>query len=376
MPAIQNVVPFLDLKLQYSSIREEVMNAVTRVLDSQHFILGPEVTELEQEIAKYIGVQFGIGCASGSDALVLALMALDIGPGDEVITVPFTFVATAGAISRLRATPVFVDIDPRTYNMDPNLLEAAITPKTKAIIPVHLFGMAADMDPILEIAGRHKIPVIEDAAQSIGAKYKGHKVGAQGAISCFSFFPSKNLGGAGDGGMIATNDASLADRLKVLRVHGSRRKYEYELLGMNSRLDALQAAILGVKLRYLDSWAEARRRNAAIYRSLFSDRGLLSKVQLPVEPRGHHHVYNQFTIGIERRDELRQHMSERGIPTEVYYPFPLHLQPAFEQLGYATGSIPQAEFASKHVLSLPIFAELNEEQQTTVVDAIAGFFSR
>jgi len=368
--------PFLDLKAQFSPIREEIMSAVTRVLESQHFILGLEVSAFEQEAASYLGCKYAVGCASGSDALTLALMALGIGQGDEVITVPFTFVATAGSIARLGATPVFVDIDGDTYNIDPAALEAAITPKTKAIMPVHLFGLAADMNPILEIARRHGLPVIEDAAQAIGAEYKGKKVGNFGVMSCFSFFPSKNLGGAGDGGLITTDDVQLAQRLKLLRAHGSRSKYEYEILGVNSRLDAIQAAILRVKLAYLNEWTEARRRNADRYRELVSQFGLDRRISTPPEPVGYKHVYNQFTIRTKQRDDLREFLRSNGIPTEIYYPFPLHLQPAFAGLGYKPGSMPNSEAASVEVLSLPIFPELSSEQQESVVSSISEFCER
>src|SRR5579864_1154665 len=367
--------PFLDLKAQFSPIREEIMSAVTRVLESQHFILGLEVSAFEQEAASYLGCKYAVGCASGSDALMLALMALGIGQGDEVITVPFTFVATAGSIARLGVTPVFVDIDD-TYNIDPAALEAAITPKTKAIMPVHLFGLAADMNPILEIARRHGLPVIEDAAQAIGAEYKGKKVGNFGVMSCFSFFPSKNLGGAGDGGLITTDDVQLAQRLKLLRAHGSRSKYEYEILGVNSRLDAIQAAILRVKLAYLNEWTEARRRNAGRYRELMSQFGLGRRIGTPLEPAGYKHVYNQFTIRTKQRDDLREFLRSNGIPTEIYYPFPLHLQPAFAGLGYKPGSMPTSEAASVEVLSLPIFPELSSEHQESVMSSISEFFER
>ena len=368
--------PFLDLKAQFASIRDEVYEAVRRVLDSQHFILGPEVAAFEQEVGNYLGCKFAIGCASGSDALLLALMALSIGPGDEVITVPFTFVATAGSIALLGAIPVFVDIDPKTYNLDPTKLERAITSKTKAILPVHLFGLPAEMDSILQIAGRHGVPVVEDAAQAIGAEYCGKKVGTLGAVGCFSFFPSKNLGGAGDGGLVTTDDPALAARLRLLRVHGSKSKYEYELVGMNSRLDAIQAAILRVKLAYLDHWANGRRHNAQRYHDLIAQFGLQSRVTEPVEPSHSRHVYNQFTLRTTDRDRLREFLKNNFIPTEIYYPFSLHLQPAFANLGYQPGSLPQAEQASRQVLSIPIFAELSGEQQETVIKSIAEFFAR
>src|ERR1700720_350701 len=303
--------PFLDLKAQFATIREEIMAAVTRVMESQYFIMGPEVSALEQEIKPHTGCEYVFGCASGSDALLLALMALEAGPGDEVITIPFTFVATAGSIARLHARPVFLDIDPHTYNIDPRRIEAAITPRTKAIIPVHLFGLPADMDPILTIARRHGIAVIEDAAQAIGAKYKGKLVGSMSTFGCYSFFPSKNLGGAGDGGLITTNDPALAAKLKLLRAHGSKTKYDYQIIGVNSRLDALQAAILRVKLRHLDAWTKGRQRNADRYRALFAGKGLSARVETPVAPTGYEHIYNQFTIRVRERDALKQFLASR-----------------------------------------------------------------
>ncbi len=367
--------PFLDLRAQFAGIREEVRNAVLDVLDCQEFILGSEVKAFEQEFAQRIGCKSAIGCASGTDALLLALMALGIEPDDEVITTPFTFVATAGSIARLRARPVFVDIDPKTYNVDAQQIESAITPKTRAIMPVHLFGMAADMGPIMEVATSHDLPVIEDAAQAVGASYGDKPVGTLGKIGCFSFFPSKNLGGAGDGGMVVTNDDALADRLKVLRVHGSRRKYEYELLGINSRLDAIQAAILRVKLRCLDDWAAGRQRNASRYRALIEEYDLQRWITPPFAPPDRVHVYNQFVVRTADRDALRKHLASQSIPTEVYYPSPLHLQTAFEYLGYAAGDFPNAEAASEQVLALPVYPELQELQQRAVIEAITEFYS-
>lgn len=366
--------PFLDLKAQYATIRNEVIAAVTRVLDSQQFIMGPEVEKLEAEFADLIGCRFAVGCASGSDALLLALMALGVGSGDEVITTPFTFVATAGSIARLKAMPVFVDIDPQTYNLDWTQLEVEITTRTKAIIPVHLFGLPAEMGKIMEIARARGVPVIEDAAQAIGARYQDKLVGNIGACGCFSFFPSKNLGGAGDGGMIVTNDRDLADQLSVLRLHGSRRKYHYELLGMNSRLDALQAAILRVKLKHLHAWTRARQKNAARYRELFARAGVDRFLTLPVQPEGLLHVYHQFVIRTQHRDELHEHLRKSGIPSEIYYPVPLHLQPAFRYLGYSSSRFQHSETACQEVLALPIFPEMTEQQQTAVVKTIARFF--
>jgi dTDP-4-amino-4,6-dideoxygalactose transaminase len=369
----KTLLPFLDLKAQFATIRSEILDAVTHTLDSQHFILGPEVEALEKAISVLTGCSHAIGCASGSDALILALLALEIDRADEVITTPFTFVASAGSIARVGAKPVFVDIDPVTFNINPQAIEKAITPRTKAIMPVHLFGLSADMNAIHEIAAAHRLSVIEDAAQAIGARYEGRAVGSLGQLGCFSFFPSKNLGGAGDGGMITTNDAKLADRLRVLRVHGARTKYEYEMLGMNSRLDALQAAILRVKLRHLDRWAVARRNNAQRYRELFREFRLESMITSPVASARLSHVYNQFTIRVKDRDALREHLQDRGIPTEIYYPKPLHLQKAFAYLGHKKGDFPASESACLEVMSLPIYPELTEEQQRSVVAAIADF---
>jgi dTDP-4-amino-4,6-dideoxygalactose transaminase len=362
--------PFLDLKAQYRTIKPEIDAAIQRVMESQHFILGPEVESLEEEIATYTQTKFAVACASGSDALLLALIALEVGPGDEVVTAPFTFVATAGSIARLGARPVFVDIDPVTYNLDPGKLAAAISPRTKAIIPVHLFGMAADMDAIMA----RGIPVIEDAAQAIGAKYKGRPVGGIGRCGCFSFFPSKNLGGAGDGGLLTTNDGEFAEKLRVLRNHGGHSKYECELIGMNSRLDALQAAILRVKLRYLDGWTEGRGMNAARYLELFQSRGLDRILTLPRVRVGCTHIYNQYVIRAPRRNELKEHLRACGVPSDIYYPIPLHLQRAFAYLGYKPGDLPESEGASREVLALPIFPELSVAQQDFVVDSIAMFY--
>jgi dTDP-4-amino-4,6-dideoxygalactose transaminase len=370
--ATRQIMPFLDLKAQFATIRNEILDAVTRILESQHFILGPEVESLEREVAVLTGCSHAIGCASGSDALILALLALEIGRADEVITTPFTFFASAGSIARVGAKPVFVDIDPQTFNIDPAAIKRAITPRTKAIMPVHLFGLSADMNAIHEIA-TSRFAVIEDAAQAIGARYEGRAVGSLGEIGCFSFFPSKNLGGAGDGGMITTNSSKLADRLRLLRVHGARTKYEYEMLGINSRLDAMQAAILRVKLRYLDRWAVARRNNAQRYRELFSEFRLDSMITPPATPARLSHVYNQFTIRVKERDALREHLRGRGIPTEIYYPKPLHLQKAFAYLGHKEGDFPFSEAASLEVVSLPIYPELSEEQQRSIVAAIADF---
>jgi dTDP-4-amino-4,6-dideoxygalactose transaminase len=365
---------FLDLKAQFATIREEVMAAVTRVMESQHFILGPEVKALEDELARKLGAKHAVACASGTDALILALMAAGIGSGDEVITTPFSFIATAGAIAHVGAHPVFVDIDPITYNLDPNLIEAAITGKTRAIMPVHLFGLSADLDPLLSVARRHNLAVIEDAAQAIMSRYNDQYVGTLGDFGCFSFFPSKNLGGAGDGGLVTTNDPLMAERLRMLRVHGSKKKYFHEILGTNSRLDSLQAAILRVKLMHLDSWVEGRRANADRYRQLFANDLFKGLVSYPPAPSPtYYHVYNQFTIQCAKRDALKEFLKQAGIPTEIYYPLCLHLQPSFAYLGHTKGAYPVAETASREVLSLPVYPELPNAQQDMVVLAIADF---
>jgi len=373
--AAKPLFPFLDLQAQYQGIRAEVLAAIERVMDSQHFILGPEVEQLETEIKAFTGSKFAVSCASGSDALLLALMALGVGQGDEVITTPFTFGATAGAIARLGARPVFADIDPETFNLDPGAVEKAMTSKTKAVIPVHLFGLVADMDAIMAVAEARGVAVVEDAAQSLGAFYKGRQAGTLGAAGCFSFFPSKNLGGAGDGGLITTQCKDRVPLLKALRVHGALKKYEYQMLGINSRLDAIQAAILRVKLPHLGCWTEARREHARHYCRLLRDNDLLRHVKLPVEPKGCVHVYNQFSIRVKNRDSLRKHLHACGVPTEIYYPSPLHLQPAYTFLGYGEGDIPHAEAACKEVLSLPICPELTKDHLETVVAAIATFYA-
>jgi dTDP-4-amino-4,6-dideoxygalactose transaminase len=374
--AIKPQFPFLDLKAQYDTIRSEVLAAMEAVMESQHFILGPEVDRLEQEIASFTGAHFAVACASGSDALLLALMALGVGVDDEVITTPFTFGATAGAIARLGARPVFVDIEESGFNLDGDALERAVTPRTRAIIPVHLFGLVADMDTVMAVAADCGAAVVEDAAQSLGASYKSHQAGTLGSVGCFSFFPSKNLGGCGDGGLITTDHGDLARLLKALRVHGALQKYQYQMLGINSRLDALQAAILRVKLPYLNRWAEARRQNARHYADLFREYRLLEMVQLPVETAGCTHVYNQFSIRVKERDALRHHLQSHGVPTEIYYPAPLHLQPAYKFLGHREGDFPNAEAACREVLALPIYPELSPDQLETVVSAIADFYAR
>lgn len=368
---------FLDLKAQFATIREEVMAAVNRVMESQHFILGPEVQKLEEEIAAKVGAKFAVGCASGTDALILALLAAGIGAGDEVITTPFSFIATAGSIAYVGAEPVFVDIDAVTFNMDPKLVAAAVTAKTRAIMPVHLFGLAADLDPILKIAQEKNLLVIEDAAQAIGSRYKNKFVGTLGEFGCFSFFPSKNLGGAGDGGLITTNNAEMAERLKMLRVHGSKKKYYHEIIGTNSRLHVLQAAILRVKLPHLDSWAAGRAGRADRYRQGFARLGLGKFIKWPAaEPAENQHVYNQFTIRAQRRDALKEALQTAGVPTEIYYPLCLHLQKSFAYLGYKQGQMPVAEAASGDALSLPVYPELSDEKQDRVIAGIAEFYGR
>lgn len=347
---------------------------MSRVFESQYFILSPEVQAFENQIANYVGAKFAVGCASGTDALLLSLLALGVGPGDEVITVPFTFVASAGPIALLGARPVFVDIDPATFNIDVNQIERAITGKTKAIIPVDLFGLAAQTPAISELADKHGIGVIEDAAQAIGAKVDGKMAGSTTTIGSFSFFPSKNLGAAGDGGLVTTNDPKMNDLFRKLRGHGSPRRYEYEIIGVNSRLDSLQAAVLSVKLRYLDEWADGRRRNAQVYNDLFKQNGLVDRVSLPLEPKGYHHVFNQYTIRCKDRDRLRMFLTEKGVPTEIYYPYPLHLQKAFGYLGHKPGDFPQSERACSEVLSLPIYPELAQENLKLVVNTISEFY--
>ncbi len=370
-------VPLLDLHAQFTSIEAEIRSAMDRVLSSQYFIMGPEVAALEKEIAAYSQCRFGIGVSSGTDALLVALMALDIGPGDEVITTPYSFFATAGCISRLGATPVFVDIDPQSYNLDPTKIEAAITKRTKAILPVHLYGQMAEMDPIMQIAQDRGLVVIEDAAQAIGAEYKGRRAGTVGHMGCFSFFPSKNLGAFGDGGMVTTNDPQLAEKLDILRKHGSKPKYYHKYVGGNFRLDALQAAVLRVKLPYLDGWTRARQENAARYRRLFVQAGLTdgdSPIILPTELPQRRHIYNQFVIRTAQRDALMAHLKKHQIGCEIYYPMPLHLQECFADLGYQMGDLPHSESAAQETLAIPIFPELSATQQQTVVDVISDFF--
>ena len=369
-------VPLLDLSQQNAALRPEIEAALGRVLDTNGFILGNEVAALETELAVYCGTKYAIGCASGSDALLLALMALDVGPGDEVITTPYTFFASVSCITRLGATPVFVDIEPDTFNIDPALLEAAITPRTKAIQPVHLYGQCADMDAINAIAERSGIAVVEDAAQAIGAEDNGRRAGSMSDIGCFSFYPSKNLGGMGDGGFMTTDDDDIAAKLSALRVHGAAERYYHKWVGINSRLDGFQGAVLRVKLPHLDSWSDKRAENARSYRELFAAKDLGHKVKLPAERPNVRHIYNQFVISVEgRRDELRRSLADAGIGTDIYYPVPLHLQECFAFVGYVKGDMPRSEKAAMETLALPIFPELRSDQIEYTVDKIAEFFA-
>jgi dTDP-4-amino-4,6-dideoxygalactose transaminase len=376
-PAETPSVPALDLKAQYRAIRGEIEPMIIELLESQQFVLGANVSGLESELASYCGSKHAVGCASGTDALLLPLMAWGIGPGDEVITTPFTFFATAGVIWRLGARPVFVDIDPETYNLDPSKIADAITPRTRAIIPVHLYGQAADMDPINAIAADHKLMVLEDAAQAIGAGYKGKRAGVLGHAAAFSFYPSKNLGGFGDGGMITTEDPELASRMARLRVHGMEPKYYHAEVGLNSRLDALQAAVLRVKLRHLDAWTAGRRAVAESYRDLFESAGLAGLIALPAEQPRRLHVYNQFVIRVDAplRDPLRARLAEAQVGSEIYYPIPLHLQECFASIGHSPGDFPVSEQAALETIALPMYPELSPQALRRVVDVVANFYS-
>jgi dTDP-4-amino-4,6-dideoxygalactose transaminase len=369
--ATRTPVPLLDLEAQYRPLRDQILAAITRVCDSQRFIMGPEVEALERELAQHLGVPEVITVSSGTDALLAALMGLGVGAGDEVVTSTFSFFATAGSVARLGATPVLVDIDPITYNIDPAVLRAALTPRTRAIIPVHLYGLCADMDPIMEIAENAGVPVIEDAAQAIGSTYKSRQAGTIGRIGCFSFFPSKNLGAFGDGGFITTSDAALAHEIRLLRNHGAEPKYFHKRIGGNFRLDALQAAVLRVKLPHLERWTSMRQANAGRYDALFRGRALTDRLTLPSAPAGRRHIYNQYVVRVPERDRVRQALADRGIGTEIYYPVPFHLQECFASLGHRRGDFPHAEAAASSVLALPIFGELTSEQQNHVVDALA-----
>ena len=377
-------VPLLDLKAHHEPLHQEIMAALEQTFRSQAFILGPEVAKLEERVAAYSQARHGIGVSSGTDALLLALMAVGVGPGDEVITTPYSFFATAGAVARLGAKPVLVDIDPKTYNIDPSKIGKAITSKSKAIIPVHLYGQCADMAPIMELAQRHNLKVIEDAAQAIGAEYRdGRRAGSMGTVGCLSFFPSKNLGCLGDGGMVVTNDTDLAERMKILRVHGGKPKYYHKVIGGNFRLDTIQAAVLNVKLNYLDQWTQRRQENARRYETLFQQSGVVQKgnVRLP-DPvyrdsgANHYHIYNQFVLRVESRDDLMAYLKQKGIGTEIYYPVPFHLQECFRYLDHKEGDFPESERAAKETVAIPIYPELTAAQQAEVVEAITAFYAR
>jgi dTDP-4-amino-4,6-dideoxygalactose transaminase len=366
-------VPLLDLQAQYRPIRDEVLAAIARVCDSQRFIMGAEIDALESALGELLHVDHAIAVSSGTDAVLVALMALGITAGDEVVTTTYSFFATGGCVVRLGARPVLVDIDPATFNIDPEAAAAAITPRTKVLMPVHLFGLSADLDPLVDAASRRGIPIIEDAAQAIGATYKGRVLGSIGAIGCFSFFPSKNLGAFGDAGLVTTNDADLARRMRLLRNHGMHPKYYHHVVGGNFRMDALQAAVLRVKAPHLAGWTDARRANAERYRQFFREAGLDGRITLPVEPAGRRHIYNQFVIRTADRDALKRHLDDRGIGNEIYYPVPFHLQPCFADLGYRRGDLPHAERAADTSLAIPIYGELTPAQQESVVGAVAEF---
>ena len=386
------IVPLLDLKGQFAQIRAEVMPAIDQVCASQHFILGEQVRALEEDVARYCGASAGVGVSSGTDALLLALMALGIGPGDEVITSPYTFFATAGTIARAGARPVFCDIDPLTFNLSPAAVQAFVDDhcaergghlihrstggRIKALMPVHLYGQSAEMDPLMAMARQHGLRVIEDAAQAIGTQYKGGvRAGTIGDVGCFSFFPSKNLGAFGDAGLCTTNDPELAESMRVLRVHGGKPKYFHAVIGGNFRLDELQAAVLRVKLRYLDGWTEGRQRNAAYYDSAFADAGLGAHLRTPFAIEGYRHIFNQYVVRAQGRDALKQRLTERGIGSEIYYPVPLHLQPCFGYLGYRAGDFPHSERAAEETLALPVYPELEPRQLAHVVATISEFYA-
>lgn len=367
-------VPLLDLQAQYVALRDDLQQAVQRVMSSQRFVLGDEVRGLENSIAGYCQTKHAVGCASGSDALLLALMALDVKAGDEVITTPFSFFATAACITRLGARPVFVDIDPRTYNIDASQVADAITSRTRAIMPVHLYGQCAAMDPLLEVGKRPGVPIVEDAAQAIGATDKGRPAGSMGSIGCFSFYPTKNLGGAGDGGILTTNDAEVAARLRRLRAHGGANEYEHDEVGINSRLDELQAAVLRVKFPSLDRWSEERAQKAARYSKLLNEADLSFTLGPPHVRDDGRHIFHQYVVRVPgNRDALMEHLKARGVGTKVYYPIPLHLQACFNYLGYHEGQFPESESAAKETIALPVYPELSEEQQVYVVESIKSF---
>lgn len=365
-------VPLLDLKPQYVKLKDKLLPEIMEVIENQAFILGPTVAKVEQELADYIGTKFTVGCSSGTDALLMALMALDIGPGDEVITTPYTFFATAGSIARSGAKAVFVDIEPDTYLMRIDQIEKKINLKTKAIMPVHLFGQCVDMEPLMALANKYNLKVIEDSAQAIGSGYNGRKAGQIGDIGCFSFFPSKNLGGFGDGGLVSTDDEKLYERLKGLRVHGGQQQYHHNEVGLNARLDALQAAVISVKLPHLESWTEGRRRNADLYNQMFKDN---PNVVRPVEKEGRRHIYNQYVVRVQNRDSLKKHLTENEIGCAVYYPLSLHQQKCFAYLGYKAGDFPESEKAAQQTIALPIYPDLAEEQVRYVAKVVNDFTS-
>lgn len=362
-------VPLLDLRREYLALKAELDKAVLEVMAGTHFINGPQVKQFEEAAARYLGVKHAIGVASGTDALLIALRAAGVGPDSEVITTTFSFFATAGTIANLGARPVFVDIDEETFNIDASLVEAKLTPQTKAIVPVHLFGQSADLDPIIEIAQRHKLAVIEDAAQSISAKYKGRMSGTMGTLGIFSFYPTKNLGCPGDGGMVVTNSDEMNEKLRMLKAHGARTKYYHDVVGYNSRLDTLHAAVLLAKLPHLNEWSEQRRANANYYTSRFAG----SAVKTPVQQPYAYHIFNQYSILVDHRDELKEHLKRKGIGFEIYYPLPLHLQKCFALLGYKQGELPVAEARAQRVISLPIYPQLTEAERTYVADSVLEF---
>jgi dTDP-4-amino-4,6-dideoxygalactose transaminase len=367
-------VPMLDLHAQYAAIKPEVDAAVQRVIESQHFINGPEVAQLEEQVARYCQAKHCVGVTSGSDALLIALMALDVGPGDEVITTPYTFFATVGAIVRLGAKPVFVDIDPATFNIDAARIESKVTPRTKCIIPVHLFGQCADMDPIMAVAKKHGLSVIEDAAQAIGSEYRGRRAGSMGDVGCFSFFPSKNLGCFGDGGAVTTNDPALAERLSLLRNHGAKPKYFHKVVGGNFRLDTIQAAVLLVKLKYLDAWSAKRQQHAAFYDEELAKASGLGGLVTPPKVVMSRHIFNQYVLRVADRDGLRDHLKQQQVGNEVYYPQPMHLQECFADLGHCAGDFPESEKAALETVAVPIYPELTLPQRQHVVDSLVSFY--